>query len=342
MPLAHTSDPDVAALLAAAAGDEPLRGTFFVNDAREMLVATREIEQAAREYAGTLYVGFQDAARLDDEAATYRSLVKETSVVAYGVGRPRTQIDGLEWVPVPRDRHALHNQWFLVLTGEESVAFVGYETSPPSAYRKGPSQNAERTWDGFTTGDRRLVDHLIDRLHRVRDLEQRRPGRWYLAATDDGTDPRYAAVRRAALDAASADGAGLILYDRTTESYLTNPYPSGPWSDEGDALSPGWQLSPQALDAVGRGYLAEQLRAAADAGVNATAHLAVDTGATAMADVVARFAPDIVFLPQHLERPSLLDRVKRNTLPALAAVIRGPIRVVAADGTVSEPTAAQR
>ena len=244
MPSARTSDPDVAALLEDAAGDEPLRGTFFVNDARE--------------------------------------------------------------------------------------------------YRKGPSQNSERTWDGFTTGDARLVAHLVQRLEHTRELAGRQPGRWYLAATDDGTDPRYEAVRRAALASARADGAGLILYDRTTESYLTNPYPSGPWSDEGDALSPGWLLSPQALDAVGRGYLAEQLRAAADAGVSATAHMAVDTGATAMADAVARFAPDVVFLPQHLERPSLLDRVKRNTLAAFAGVIQGPIRLVTADGTVSEVAAAKR
>lgn len=252
------------------------------------------------------------------------------------MGHPRHGIDGLEWVSVPRDRHALNNQWFLVLSGEESVAFVGYETSPPSAYRKGPSQNAERTWDGFTTGDRRLVEHLVRRLQRTRELLQRQPGRWYLVATDDGADPRYEAVRRAALAAARADGAGLVLYDRTTESYLTNPYPSGPWSDEGDALSPSWHLTPQALDAIGRGYLADQLRAAADASVNATAHLAVDTGATAMADAVARFAPDVVFLPQHLEQPSLLDRVKRNTLTALAAAIPGPIRLVRADGAVSE------
>jgi len=73
MPSARTSDPDVAALLNEADGDEPLRGTFFVNDAREMLVATREIERAAREYGATLYVGSQDAARLDDEAPAPRA-----------------------------------------------------------------------------------------------------------------------------------------------------------------------------------------------------------------------------------------------------------------------------
>ncbi len=336
MVVAQTSDPDVAALLDAAAGDEPLRGTFFVNDAREMLTATREIERAAGEYGTTLHVGFQDAARLDDEAHVYRRLVKEVDVIAFGVGRPRSAIDGLEWVSVPRDRRALHNQWFLVLTGEESLAFVGYETSPPWSFRKGPSHNAERTWDGFTTGEPRVVDYLLQRLEHVRALSRQPAGPRYLVATDDGSDARYRAVRDAGIAAAREDGASVVLYDRTTESYLTNPYPSGPWSDEEDALSPGWELSPGRLDAVGRGYLADQLRAASAAGVRATAHMAVDTGATAMRDAVARYSPDVVFLPAHITNPSLLDRVRGNTLKSLTSAIDTPVRLVDESGKVQD------
>lgn len=333
----QTLDPDVAALLEAAAGDgEPLRGTFFISDAREMLASTREIERAAREHEATLHVGFQDAARLDDEADVYRELVKRAEVVAYGVGRPATQLDDLDWISVPRDRHALHNQWFLVLTGagEESLAFVGYETSPPRSFRKGPSHNSERTWDGFTTGDQRLVDYLLTRLEHVRTLAKQPPGPRYLVATDDGTDPRYAAVREAGIAAAREDGANIVLYDRTTESYLTNPYPSGPWSGEDDALSPAWQLTPGRLDAIGRSYLAQQVRDATDAGVRATAHLAVDTGATAMRDAVSRYTPDVVFLPAHIAKPSLYDRVRGNTLRSLQSAIDGPIRLVDRDGGV--------
>lgn len=332
----QTRDPDVAALLETAAGDEPLRGTFFVNDAREMLIATREIEQAAREHGGTLYVGFQDAARLDEEADRYRSLAAQHNVTAFGVGRPRETVDGLDWIQVTRDRRALHNQWFLVLTGDDYLAFVGYETSPPQAYRKGPSQNSERSWDGFTTGDPRLVHHLVEKLERTRELSSRQPTRWYLVATDDGSDPRYTAVVNAALAAARDDGAGVVLYDRSTESYLTNPYPSGPWSDERDALSPGWNLSPGRLDAIGRGYLADQIRTAIEMGLSVTAHLAVDSGATAMGDAVARFSPEVVYLPEHLTNPSLLDRVRRNTLSALMSAIDAPVRLVDRDGAVSE------
>lgn len=331
----QTLDPDVAALLDAATGDdEPLRGTFFVSDAREMLASTREIESAAREYSTTLYVGFQDAARLDDEANVYRKLVKEADVVAYGVGRPKTQLDDLEWISVPRDRHALHNQWFLILDGEESLAFVGYETSPPSSFRKGPSHNTDRTWDGFTTGDQRLVDYLLTRLEHVRTLAKQPPGPLYLVATDDGSDPRYTAVREAGIAAAREDGASVILYDRTTESYLTNPYPSGPWSAEEDALSPAWQLTPGPLDAIGRGYLAQQLRDATEAGVRATAHLAVNTGATAMRDAFDRYAPDTVFLPAHIANPSLYDRVRGNTLRSLTSAIDAPVRLVDHEGGV--------
>lgn len=334
--MAHAHpDPDVAALLARAAGDEPLRGTFFLNDAREMLRATREIERAAAESHATLFVGFQDAERLDDEADVYRDLVTRADVTAFGVGEPRHDIDGLTWVSVPRDRHALDNQWFLVLTGKEPLAFVGYETSAARAFRQGPSYNEERSWEGFTTGDERLVGFLRQRLEQARDVAQQRPERWYLAATYED-DPRYQAVQDAAMAAAKRDGAGLILYDRTTESYLTNPYPSGPWSDEHDALSPGWSLTPAALDAIGRGYLARQLRVAADAGIAATAHLALDTGAKAMREVLARFEPAMVFLPAHLGEPSLFDRVRGNTLAALTSVIDVPVQLVDDHGDLTE------
>jgi hypothetical protein len=332
----HTTNPDITALLRDAAGDQPLRGTFFLNDAPEMLRATREIEQAAGELDTSLYVGFQDAARLDDEAEVYRRLASQTAVVAFGVGGPKTDVDGLTWVSVPHDRHALDNQWFLILTGEETLAFVGYETSPPRSYRKGPSHNDERTWEGFTSGDQRLVDHLLRRLDRSRQLVDQPPGPRYLAVTDDGTDPRFSAVREAANAAARADCATLVLYDRTTESYLTNPYPSGPWSDEGDALSPGYAMTPGRLDAIGRGYLADQVRAAGAAEVRAVGHLAVDRGATALRDAVRRYQPAVVFLPAHLQDPSLLDRVRGNTLSALRRAIDGPIRLVSPDGTVQQ------
>lgn len=89
---------------------------------------------------------------------------------------------------------------------------------------------------------------------------------------------------------------------------------------------------------MGRGYLATQVRAATDAGIKATAHLAVDTGATAMRDAVARYAPDVVFLPAHIATPSLLDRVRGNTLRSLTSAIDAPVRLIDEAGETRQPS----
>jgi hypothetical protein len=53
-------------------------------------------------------------------------------------------------------------------------------------------------------------------------------------------------------------------------------------------------------------------------------------------DAVQRYEPAVVFLPAHLQDPSLLDRVRGNTLSALRRAIDGPIRLVSPDGTVQQ------
>jgi hypothetical protein len=53
-----------------------------------------------------------------------------------------------------------------------------------------------------------------------------------LVATDDGVDPAYAACRRAGLEVARRAGAAVVLYDRSSESYLVDPYEPGPWTSQ--------------------------------------------------------------------------------------------------------------
>lgn len=73
-------------------GGPPLSGTVFLQDAGEMLRSTREIEAVARGAAGTLYVGFQVAEKLDRERNVYGDLVERgTRVVAFGVGAQHAQ-----------------------------------------------------------------------------------------------------------------------------------------------------------------------------------------------------------------------------------------------------------
>lgn len=79
-PTDDPNDPDgLEALLRRVqqdVGGEPLSGTVFLHDAREMLRSTREIEAVARDAEGTIYVGFQSARKLDGERHVYGDLVK--------------------------------------------------------------------------------------------------------------------------------------------------------------------------------------------------------------------------------------------------------------------------
>src|SRR5918999_5814934 len=50
------------------------------------------------------------------------------------------------------------------------------------------------------------------------------PAAVVLAATDDGLDPAYLATRRAAFAVAAREGARVVLFDRSPELYLVDPY----------------------------------------------------------------------------------------------------------------------
>ncbi len=159
------------------------------------------------------------------------------------------------------------------------------------------------------------------------------PSSWYLVATDDDSDPAYTAAREAGLDRAASRSAGVILYDRTSESKLTNPYPSGPWSDEDDALSPASELEPETLRDMGRGYLAEQVLEGRRRGVPVRAHLAVDTGATALADAVDRYQPTMIVFPESIsDDGSFLDKVTHRSVSDLLADIGARVVLIDADG----------
>lgn len=156
---------------------------------------------------------------------------------------------------------------------------------------------------------------------------------WYLVATDDGSDPAYTVTREAGFDLAAKEDAGIILYDRTSESKLTNPYPSGPWSDEDDALSPDNELDPETLREMGRGYLADQVVEGRDRGLQVRAHLAVDTGAEALSDAVERYQPTTVVFPQSIEADGgLLDKVTHDTVADLLADTTARVVLIDEDG----------
>ncbi|MGI8576232.1 MAG: universal stress protein [Egibacteraceae bacterium] len=154
----------------------------------------------------------------------------------------------------------------------------------------------------------------------------------YLVATDDGSDNSYAPARAAGVDQAERDGAQVVLYDRTSESSMTDPYPVGPWSDEEDAVSASSRLDAETLDSLGRGYLAEQLREAQQRGIEIEAHLGQGSGVEALQRTVERYQPDLVILPASVRESSLLDKVQHNTWEDFADSIDAEIRLIDKDG----------
>jgi len=141
------------------------------------------------------------------------------------------------------------------------------------------------------------------------------PSAWYLVATDDGSDKAYTATREAGFELAAEADAGVILYDRTSESKMTNPSPAGPWSDEHDAVSPESELGPETLQEMGRGYLADQVVAGRERGLDVRAHLAVNTGAEALSDAVERYRPAAVVFPESVQEDgNVFDKVRHNTV----------------------------
>lgn len=153
-----------------------------------------------------------------------------------------------------------------------------------------------------------------------------------ILTTDDGRDPAYESMRAAVLADAGRRGDRVILYDRSAESYFVDPYPSGTWTAEvEDGPSRERLLEPEDLEMLGRRYLATQVGEARRQGVDAHAWLPPRPGARGMAEAVERFGAEIVILPATILEPSLVDRVRGNTLERLSQQV--PAQVVVADGS---------
>lgn len=156
----------------------------------------------------------------------------------------------------------------------------------------------------------------------------------YLVATDDGSAV-YVENRRVGLEMARQADARVVLFDRSSESYLVDPYPVGAWSSPGDAVSAASRMDAGTLESLGRGYLADQLVDARSDGMDVSAYLALGHGALALAEAVQRWTPDLLVLPAAMARPSLLDRLRRNTLDDLRERVQVAVHLVEPPGADS-------
>lgn len=159
---------EIAERLVRTVDDPKLTGTRFTYDPHEMLRATREIEDTLTG-GGRLWVGFQNAPKLEHEVPRYaRITASGAHVVAFGTGTPELpESVRLRWVQVEPSIQRLENQWFLVTTEPEPIAFVSWETSGPDRFGQGGISAPQKTFVGFVSDDRRVVDELVTYLQQV-------------------------------------------------------------------------------------------------------------------------------------------------------------------------------
>lgn len=159
---------EIAERLMRETNDRRLTGTRFTYDFREMLRATREIE-ASVAAGGDLWVGFQNAGKMELEASRYARITSAgTKVVAFGTGVPT--LAGtvmMRWVTLEPSTDRVENQWFLVSTDPEPIAFVSWEVSDPDRFGKGGISAPDKQFVGFVTDERRVIESLIEHLADV-------------------------------------------------------------------------------------------------------------------------------------------------------------------------------
>ncbi len=159
------------------------------------------------------------------------------------------------------------------------------------------------------------------------------PAALVLAATDDGLDPAYQATRQAAFAVAAREGARVVLFDRSPELYLVDPYERA----RGNGGRPRSSLLNQrTASRLGRPYLAEQLAEARQLGLDGAAWVARGHGPDALAAACEVLDAERVVLPATLAAPSLIDRVRGHTLAAFRRRVPARISLADLDGTLAE------
>jgi hypothetical protein len=159
------------------------------------------------------------------------------------------------------------------------------------------------------------------------------PAAVVLAATDDGLDPAYQATRRAGFAVAARDGARVVLFDRSPELYLVDPYERG----RGNGRRPrSALLNQRTASRIGRPYLAEQLEEARRLGLDGAAWVAVGHGPEALAAACEVLDAERVVLPASLAAPPLIDRVRGHTLAAFRRRVPARISLADPDGSLAE------
>ena len=112
-----------------------------------------------------------------------------------------------------------------------------------------------------------------------------------------GDDDRFEPVRQRGVELAAEHGAPLVLFDVDAgKSLLESPKPTN-WSADGEEEQFRDRLTVNDLEALGRGPLADQVRASRDAGVESYGWLPDNADAAALRDYADRQNAAVVLVP---------------------------------------------
>ncbi len=322
--------------------------TTFTNDAREMLRLTRRVEAEAR--GGRLFVGFQNAQKLELERSRYEALVADgTLVVAFGEGALDPPIDGLEYRSLTTDHSRLANNWFLVTDAPERAAFVSWEVSDdPAAFGQGGAATPGKAFVGFVTDDPLVVAELASTLgtfgrpapavppaiptepaaadpasqalaeaarHTVVSPTGAEPGAVVLALRRDDSDRTV----YTAISIAHNEQRRLVVVDRSAESIFGMPY-SDLRGDDDFRPRPDRLFGAGTAVREGRGRTARVITAAKALGVDAGGWFPTRAGSDGIAEAVKRFDGSVVVLPETVRQPSIAERLRGMTLDTLERI----------------------
>ena len=148
-----------------------------------------------------------------------------------------------------------------------------------------------------------------------------------------GEGEHFAAVSAAALETARSSNAQLILYDVDAASPFAKPLPTN-WSAEGAGDETPTRLTSADLERAGRHGLAEQIRGAIDAGVEAYGWLPGDKSGELLAEYADQQGADLIMLPRELEDPGIIDRLRGRSAHDVEVHTRRAIALVDLNGAV--------
>lgn len=146
-----------------------------------------------------------------------------------------------------------------------------------------------------------------------------------IAVATDTDGETLASTRTVAASLAAEYDLSVVLYDRSEETWMDHPHPSGV-CDRAD------------LADRDRQHLADQMVEFDDAGVDVMAWIATVPSITEIVDVVMQAGVDIILLPDEIDHPKLLDRLKADS-PAdvveriVSHNLDAPVPVLVDDGS---------